>query len=343
MKHFPWMVFILLSIVSCQKRPDSVQIMTVNGPVEASEMGITLVHEHVIVDWIGADSTGYHRWDRDEVVGRALPFLLEIRESGVNTFLECTPAYLGRDPFVLKELSEKSGIAILTNTGYYGALSNRFIPAHAFEESPEALAQRWVDEFENGIDGSGVRPGFIKIAVNPADSLSALHQKIIHAASIAHKKTGLAIVSHTGPDGPAFAQIGILKTQGVSPTAFIWTHAQGGTLEGCIKAAQEGAWISLDNVNDAPPAEPGMPGAVEWYANRISDLKDAGLLQKILISHDSGWYNVGQPDGGNYNGYTVIFNRLLPELKKRGFTDDDIEQILVRNPREAFTIRIRYL
>lgn len=336
-------MIILLSIFSCHRKQDRNIIMTVNGPLAAGEMGTTLVHEHIIVDFIGADSTGYHRWDRDEVIRRALPFLQEVREFGVSTFMECTPAYLGRDPFILKELAEKTGMAILTNTGYYGAHNNRFLPQHAFEEPAEVLAQRWVDEFNKGIEGSDIRPGFIKIAVDPEDTLSVLHHKIIHAAAIAHKKTGLPIVSHTGPDGPAFAQIEVLKAEGVSPSAFTWTHAQRGTVEGCIEAAKEGVWISLDNVNDSPPAEPGAPGAVEWYTSRLTELKAAGILDRVLISHDSGWYNVGQPEGGNYRGYSVIFQRLLPELKKEGFTDDDIEQILVRNPREAYSIKVRSL
>jgi phosphotriesterase-related protein len=72
-------------------------------------------------------------------------------------------------------------------------------------------------------------------------------------------------------------------------------------------------------------------------------MRAAGVLNRVLISHDSGWYHVGQTEGGNYRGYTVIFNRLLPELRKEGFTDDDIEQILVRNPREAYIIKVRSL
>ncbi len=75
--------------------------MTVNGWLDAGEMGITLPHEHVMVDWIGTDSTGYHCWDKDSAIERVLPFLLDLKESGCNTFIDCTPAYLGRDPGIL--------------------------------------------------------------------------------------------------------------------------------------------------------------------------------------------------------------------------------------------------
>ena len=184
------------------------------------------------------------------MIERALPFLLEAKEKGVKTFFECTPAYLGRDPLLLKELSEKTDINIVTNTGYYGAVNNKFIPEHAFNDTPEEIARIWIDEFNNGIDGTDILPGFIKIGVERNEILSPIHTKIIKAAAIAHKATGLTIVSHTGNDGPAFAQLEILKDEGIAPEAFVWTHAQNGTFNGYIKAAKQGCWISIDNVNN---------------------------------------------------------------------------------------------
>jgi phosphotriesterase-related protein len=316
------------------------KLITVKGPIPVEKMGITLIHEHVLVDFIGADSTGYHRWEKAEVVERVLPFLLEAKARGVNTFFECTPAYLGRDPFLLKELSEKSGIHIVTNTGYYGARNNKYIPKHAFNDTPEDMARVWIDEFTNGIEGSGIFPGFIKIAVEREDTLSPMHAKIVKAAAIAHKATGLTIVSHTGTDGPAFAQLEILKEEGVSPDAFVWTHAQHGTLNGYVKAARQGAWVSLDHVKKSSDTSNGHKG-VEWYVETLVKMKEEGLLHKILISHDAGWYRPGQPNGGNYRGYTDIFEYLLPALKKKGFTQKDIDVLLVKNPQKAYAVKIR--
>jgi phosphotriesterase-related protein len=96
-------------------------IMTVNGPIPANTTGITLEHEHILVDFIGADSINPARWDDQEVVLIALPFLRKVKESGCSTFIDCTPAYLGRDPELLKSLSSASGLNIITNTGLYGA------------------------------------------------------------------------------------------------------------------------------------------------------------------------------------------------------------------------------
>ncbi len=317
------------------------QIMTVNGPTDPKEMGVVLIHEHVMVDWIGADSTGYYRWDRDDIVNRAIPFLEKAKKHGVTTFLDCTPAYLGRDPLVLKRLSDSTGIHILTNTGYYGAADNKYIPPYAFDSPAEALAADWIREFKQGIDGTQIKPGFIKISVSSDPQLSPIHEKLVRAAALTHLATGLTIVSHTGPDTPAMAQLKVLESMGVSPAAFVWTHAQSGTLEGYLKAAAQGAWISLDNVKDVPPETTGQPGRIAWYVETLSKLKESGVLDQVLISHDSGWYNVGSHNGGEYNGYTDIFTKLIPELRKNGFSQDDIDLLLLRNPMEAYTLQIR--
>jgi phosphotriesterase-related protein len=312
------------------------QIITVNGPIEANEMGLSLIHEHIIVDWIGADSTGYHRWDKNKVVDRALPYLKEAKKHGVQTFLACTPAYLGRDPFVLKELSNKTGVNILTNTGYYGVRNNKFVPKYAFEASAKEISDNWLKEHKNGIDGSNIKPGFIKISVEREDELSDMHEKLIRAAALTHLESGLTIVSHTGTDGPAMAQIKVLKEMGVSPEAFVWTHAQHGTMEGYLKAAKEGAWLSIDNIKD-------RDDRIAWFLKTLTELKENQILDHVLISHDAGWYDVGEPNGGDYRGYTALFTRLIPELKKNGFTQKDIDLLLIDNPKRAYALKVREL
>jgi phosphotriesterase-related protein len=345
LKIILWLIlFLVFGIIIITCKPVSREyIMTVNGPESPGKMGITLEHEHILVDFIGADSTGYFRWNRDSVIEKTLPFVLEAKDKGVRTIIECTPSYLGRDPLLLKAISRKSGVNFLTNTGYYGAVNNKFIPKSFYSLSAEELAGIWIREFENGIEDTGIKPGFIKIGVNPDDSLSSEHKKLITAAAITHLKTGLVIASHTGPDNPAFEQIGILKKWGVDPSAFIWVHANRGSIEGNIKAAKEGVWISLDKVKYDPAAVPGSPGTIRWFAERILELKKQGLLNRVLLSHDSGWYEPGKPGGGNISGYTDIFNYLIPELERQGVTKEEIDQILVKNPQEAFRIKIRKL
>ncbi|HPF03476.1 MAG TPA: hypothetical protein PLV06_02145 [Bacteroidales bacterium] len=339
-----WLILFLvfgIIIITCRADNGDV-IMTVNGPENPGKLGTALSHEHILVDFIGADSTGYFRWNRDSVIEKALPVLEKARAVGVRTIVECTPEYLGRDPLLLKELSKQSGIIFVTNTGYYG-YNHKFLPESFQSVDAKTLAGKWIDEYLNGIEGSGIRPGFIKIAVNPADTLSPSDLKIITAAALAHLATGLTIASHTGPEGPAFAQLAVLREQGVDPSAFIWVHAQRGTIEKNIEAAELGTWVSLDNVRERPNLQPGDRNSIGWYAERIARMKKEGLLQKVLLSHDSGWYDPALPGGGNFNGYTDIFNFLIPALRERGFTDSDIDQLLVKNPAEAYTIRIRKL
>jgi phosphotriesterase-related protein len=322
----------------CSQNLKQGRLITVKGEIPVEETGISLIHEHILVDFIGADSTGSHRWEKSKVIERALPFLMEAKQKGVNTFFECTPAYLGRDPLLLRELSERTGVNIVTNTGYYGVGDNKYVPKHALNETAEAIAKVWIGEFNNGIDSSGVYPGFIKISVEWKDALSPLHAKIVKAAAITHKATGLAIVSHTGADAPAFAQLAILKGEGVSPEAFVWTHAQHGTFEGYIKAAKQGAWISLDDVNRD---NFDKAGGIDWYVEILTKLKKENVLHKALISHDAGWYDPGQENGGNYRGYTDIFEHLVPALKKSGFSHEDIDLLLVKNPQLAYAVNIR--
>ena len=322
----------LFWLASVGMRAQNGSIMTVKGPIPTSEMGLSLIHEHVLVDFIGADKTGKHRWDEDEVVPVVQPFLNDIKKLGATTLVECTPAYIGRDPLLLKKLSESSGVQIITNTGYYGASDNKYIPEHAYVESADQLAERWIKEAEEGIDGTGIRPGFIKTGVN-GGSLSELHAKLITAAAKTHLETGLVIASHTGPAVPAFEQMAILEKEGVHASAFIWVHAQGESdLEMHVKAARKGAWVSLDGLDDSN---------VEHYAQMLENLRDHGFLHQTLLSHDAGWYSPGEENGGEFRPYTTLFKKLIPLLIQQGWIEQEIEQLLVINPRNAFEISIR--
>ncbi|MBN1986037.1 MAG: phosphotriesterase, partial [Prolixibacteraceae bacterium] len=159
MKAFRNLSLLIFVLLICSCNPQESKIMTVTGEIPAGTIGKTLHHEHILVDFIGADSTGYHRWDKTEVVEKVLPYLLEIKKLGYQTLVECTPAYLGRDPELLKMLSEESGLQILTNTGYYSAVGAKYIPKHGFTETAEQLAERWINEARNGIENTGVYPG----------------------------------------------------------------------------------------------------------------------------------------------------------------------------------------
>jgi phosphotriesterase-related protein len=323
----------VLASLQVRAKTRKYSINTINGPLETGSLGTTLIHEHFLVDFIGADKTSFDRWSRDAVVKKVLPFLLEAKQAGVKSIFDCTPNFLGRDVVLLKMLSQQSGLNIITNTGYYGAVGNKYLPEWALTESAEQLAERWIDEFEHGIDTTLIKPGFIKISVDATDNgLSETHKKLVLAAALTHLKTGLTICSHTGPGAPAQEEINILKAVGVSPNAFVWVHAQAEKDKSIhSKAARLGAWVSLDGLGW---------GDFDNYADSIHQLKSSGMLHRVLISHDAGWYKPDEPTG-EFKGYTNIFTELIPRLKKKGFTALDIDQLLIKNPAEAMGMRIR--
>ena len=308
-------------------------IETVRGPVPAAEWGLSLEHEHILVDFIGADQVSPDRYDPDEVVAVALPHLEIAAARGVKALFECTPAYLARDPLLLKRLSEASGLHLVTNTGLYGAANDKFLPDYAFTETAQELAARWIAEARDGIDGTGIRPGFIKSAVDREPVLSPVDRKLIEAAALTHRETGLTIAVHTGP-GPGLEILALLKDQGVRPDAFIWVHAQSAPDEALLAAARNGAWISLDGINQ---------NSLERHAAALALLKDNGLLDRALLSHDAGWFDPAEPGGGTYQGYQTLFTDFIPFLHERGFTADEITRILTENVATAFARRARLI
>ena len=310
------------------------QILTVSGPLDPAALGTTLVHEHVLVDFVGADRVTPDRYDADEVFQTALPHLLALRERGCHALFEATPAYLGRDPLLLHRLSEASGLHLVTNTGYYGAAKDKHVPAHAYHESARQLADRWTKEFRHGVDGTDVRPGFLKVGVD-AGPLSEIDRKLVEAGALCHLDTGLTIAVHTGNGRAALDILATLRQVGVSPEAWVWVHAQNGKDRPTHDwAARQGAWVEFDGVGWGP---------LDGHVNAVVDMKRRGRLGRVLVSQDAGWYHVGEPGGGTYRPYTALFDRFVPALQAHGLSEGDIQMILVDNPARAFAIGVRPL
>ena len=306
-------------------------VVTVNGPISPDRLGLIFSHEHVLVDFVGAEQVSPDRYDANRAFEKILPYLKEIKRLGGDTFVECTPNYLGRDVRLLQRLSEASGLHVLTNTGLYGAQRGRFLPKYVAHETAEQLAQRWTDEFQNGIDGTGVRPGFVKIGVNNGP-LADYDRKLVRAAALTHRQTGLTIAAHTGDAAAAKEELEIVRAAGVHPSALIWVHAQGKGAENHFQLARAGAWVEIDGISEENYQD---------YARQVLALRDEGLLDQVLVSCDAGWYRVGEPDGGEYRSHAVLLERFVPELKKLGFDEAEVRQLLVSNPARAFAVRVR--
>jgi phosphotriesterase-related protein len=306
------------------------RIETVTGAVPASELGPTLIHEHVLVDFVGAAAASPSRYDSRAVFAIALPHLQRVGRLGCRTLVECTPAYLGRDVHLLRRLSEASGLRILTNTGYYGAANDKFVPAHAYTETAEQLAARWIREREHGIDGTGIKPAFMKIGVDEAP-LSAIDSKLLRAAALTHARTGLPIASHTTTGAAAWEELDVLERNGVAASAFIWVHAHAEPDTSFHRrAGRRRAFVEFDGIS---------PESVAKHVDLVRRMKDDGLLDRVLVSHDAGWYHVGEPAGGEFRPFDTLFTTFVPALKNAGFSDADVHQLLVDNPGRALTPR----
>jgi len=304
--------------------------VSVNGKIPAKHMSVTLVHEHVLVDFIGADKISGNSYDQDEAFTIILPHLKSLYQKGCRTLIECTPQYLGRDVSLLKRLSDSSGIQIFTNTGYYGASGEKFLPASLQNQTAEDLAKSWILEAREGIDGTGIRPGFMKLGADDLPFSTSI-LKILKAAAITHKATGLPIAVHTSKGGkPALEELRLLSEAGVPAESWIWVHAQNEKdIAYHIKAAGKGGWVEFDGIDNSNTEE---------YIAILHKMKASNLLHRVLISQDAGWYNVGDAGGGNFRNYNSIFDNFIPALLKSGFTEKDLELLLVENPAKAFAI-----
>ncbi|MHC4070027.1 MAG: phosphotriesterase family protein [Planctomycetota bacterium] len=309
-------------------------IMTVCGPIAPAEFGKVLVHEHVMCDFIGTAKTGKEPYDADDVVVTMKPYLDAIRERGIKGFVDYTPAWLGRDVEVLARLSELTDVHILTNTGLYGAAEDNFVPSYAYEESAEDLAVRWIKEWKEGIEGTNIRPGFIKTAVDKGP-LSEIDQKLVRAAAKTHLQTGLTIACHTGEARAALAVLKQVQNAGVDPSGLIIVHADGiADFKVHTELAKAGAWIEYDGVSEE---------SIKRHVVLIKKMLDAGFGKQLLISHDAGWYRVGEGQAGKekIRPYTAISDKLIPALKAAGITDAELDKLLIKNPAKAFAVRLR--
>jgi phosphotriesterase-related protein len=186
----------------------------------------------------------------------------------------------------------------------------------------------------DGIEGTGIRPGFIKTGVD-AGPLSAIDRTLVQAAARTHRRTGLTIASHTGNTQAAVEQMGVLADERVRPDAFIWVHAQNDwDLESRVEAARRGAWIEIDNIGEQ---------TVGSCVDRVTALKTRGRLDRLLVSHDAGWYTPGEPRGGTFRGFDTLYTLFVPALRTAGWSAAEVDRLLVANPAAAFTIggRIR--
>ncbi|MEM2051011.1 MAG: hypothetical protein QXZ11_07835 [Thermoproteota archaeon] len=303
------------------------KIRTVLGDIPPEEFGLALVHEHILCDFIGADRVSRSRYDPREVFNVMLPYLNEIKQLGVSGFVDCTPAFIGRDPLLLASLSKASGIHILTNTGLY---KEPFLPKYAFEYSVEQLASMWVSEIEQGVEETPVKAGFVKIAVNPG-RIIPIQRKIVRAAARCSLSTGAAIVCHTASGVAAMDLLNMVEEEGFDPARVIVAHCDSEEdWNYHLEILQRGAWVEYDGISEATSTK---------VLNMIRLVVENGFSSRLLLSQDAGWYNVGENKGGNIRPYSYLVKHFIPIMLREGLSRSLVDQVLIKNPAQAFQIR----
>jgi len=312
------LVFALAGAALAAAQPSSGKIQTVTGPLDPADLGPTLPPEHLLVYFIGTDQVSPDRFHADQAFARMLPYLRDLKAAGIDSLVECTPEYLGRDPALLKRLSLASDVKIITNTGWY---KDPYLPPFAREATAEQTAARWTREATKGIGPERIKPGFIKIAANEGD-LNDLQRKIVTAAALTSKATGLAIASHTTQGVTALQELDVLAEVGVPASRFIWVHADAEPNQDLhFRAAARGAWIEYDGIREAN-ADQRLP-LVLAALERLPD--------QLLLSQDAGWYHVGEPNGGEIAPFDWLPKQFAPRLQ-------EAQRLLVANPAKAFRI-----
>lgn len=311
--------------------PSEGSIVTVRGLVKPEALGLCLPHEHLF-SMFGADPAPRHTYDETELAAAVTPYVNSLKDLGCRAVADATTAWFGRDVSLLRTISSATGVHLITNTGYYGGADDRYVPRHAYDEEAGQIAARWVREFAEGIDGSGIRPGFIKLGVD-AGPVSAIDRKLFEAACIAHRQTGLLLAAHTsGAIEAAEMQLHMLRTNGIAADAWVWIHANNCGDEGALRtAAGTGAWLSFDGI---------APESTDRHIQFVSMMKSMGRLNQVLLSHDGNSFRAG---GRPMKPYSALFTHFTPALRKAGFTGAEVRRLTVDNPAAAFTVKRRLL
>jgi phosphotriesterase-related protein len=305
-------------------------IQTVNGRVAVDALGLILPHEHLFTDLRGPQAPGYARAEPADVGRVMTPYLAAAHAAGVTALVECSTAGVGRNIAGLRYLASLTPIHIVAPAGVY---RDAFIPPALRHMSTEQLSSLWVRELNEGVDGTDIRAGFIKLSVSD-DGPTELEVRNLKAAAQASWLTGAAVASHTPSGAQALAQMKILEAAGLDLERFIWVHAQLEANPSLHReAARRGAYVEFDAVG------------AEWQSQSVMvdyvlALIDVGFANKVLLSHDAGWYDPsqtdGRPEGHGIRGFTALLEEFIPALRARGVTDDLIRLMTVANPARAF-------
>ena len=301
------------------------KVVTVLGEIEPSEMGNTLSHDHLMVDGWGLRNLYEAILDDEQI---AIEEARLFKAAGGGTICDPTNIGLKRDPAALARISAASGVNIVMGAGWYREV---VYPDYIATTSTADLADLLVREIEDGVDGTGIRPGFIGEIGTERGAITPAVERVFRAAGRAHVRTGVPILTHTTHWGElALEQLDLLAEEGVAASAVIVSHlGDRKGIDNILPIAERGAWINVDNIGFV-----GGYAPLEFRADNVAELCRLGLSDRVMLSNDI--CELGQLSAYGGVGYANVILNFLPMLRARGVSDDQIEQMTVVNPSRAF-------
>ncbi len=295
-------------------------IQTVLGPIQKDQLNKTYIHEHLYFDLTNVrnDDDSVQR-DIDLTIKELEPAL----DWGIKSVIDVTCINMGRDVKQLMDLSKKANIHVVCSTGYY---LTDYYPEYVFNESVQQLADRMIKECLEGIDGTAIKAGIIGEIGTLTNEFTETNKKVFEAAALTHKATGLAISTHPNMSTMAYEQAVFLIDHGVKADKIIIGHMDlTDDLSYLEKVLDTGVNVGFDTIGKNNYL------SEDKRLETLSALIKRGYVNQIVLSEDISRKSYYKSFGGL--GYGYLVNQYLPKLKQLGVTDQQIDQMLIENPK----------
>jgi phosphotriesterase-related protein len=313
-------------------------VQTYRGPVPAADLGVTLIHEHIFVrDPEVERNLPGSEWDAESAVERGRRLLQTLYELGVRTVVDLTVPGLGRDVRTVAAVAEATQIQLVAATGWYATSSlPLYFQLHGPGRplgGPDDLARLFVRDIEVGIEGTPVRAGMIKVVTDMAGITDDV-ARIMEAAAVAHRATGVTITTHSHPASRnGFVQQAFLRARGVPLDRVVIGHSGDTEDIDYLRAlADEGSTIGMDRF--------GMEHVLadERRVRTVLALLRLGYGDRMVLSHDAAVFSYVTPPSWRSRmaprwAMETIPRRIIPMLRDGGATDEDLHLMMVENPR----------
>jgi len=308
-------------------------VPTASGPVQPGELGLVLPHEHLCVTTEGLAQNFPAAWDEARARERAVQKVRAARRHGVDTLVDPTVMGLGRDVGRVRHVVERTGIQVVMATGLY---TYRDLPFYFRERPVDDMADLFVKDLEEGIQGTDVRAGFLKCATDEPGFSEGV-EKTLRALARAHRRTGAPIMTHSHPASRnGLEQQDLLEEEGVDLSRVVIGHS-GDTddLDYLRALADRGSYLGMDRYGLDQILDTARRNAT------VAALCEEGYADRLHLSHDHAatidWVE-GDPDELLPDwSFTHLFEDVLPDLRDRGVTDNQIRTMTRENPRRWLT------